>query len=167
MRIFLAFVVLTLAACASKPVTNGIPNFYRVDQESVYRGGQPDSAGMSYLKTMGIKTIVDLNDDDEAYKQEAAEAKALGIQHIYVPLNGGILRPKPVDIARIEAAIKDPTLRPIFVHCLHGEDRTGLAIGLYRLSEGWTKAAAHKEMFDLGYHSILIGLETYFWDQAN
>jgi protein tyrosine/serine phosphatase len=51
------------------------------------------------------------------------------------------------------------------VHCTHGQDRTGLIIGLYRLNEGWTKDAAYKEMLVHHFHSSLHGLHEY-WENT-
>jgi len=46
-----------------------------------------------------------------------------------------------------------------FVHCEHGEDRTGLAVGAYRIKvEHWTKPAAYQEMEAPGFHPLLRGL---------
>src|SRR2546430_2746714 len=54
----------------------------------------------------------------------------------------------------------------IFVHCEHGQDRTGLVVACYRVqAEGWSKAKAEKEMFDHGFHKILHGLWEY-WESV-
>ena len=48
---------------------------------------------------------------------------------------------------------------PVFVHCLHGKDRTGIVIAYYRvLFCGWTKAKAEKEMLSLGFRKANVGL---------
>ena len=42
--------------------------------------------------------------------------------------------------------------KPVFVHCLHGEDRTGLVIGAYRmLVERWSFDRAYAEMIAHGH----------------
>ncbi|MGO8925531.1 MAG: hypothetical protein ACLQU3_01215 [Limisphaerales bacterium] len=48
------------------------------------------------------------------------------------------------------------------IHCDHGFDRMGLAVGCYRLKEGWNKEAAWQEMTNHGYHEALMGL-THHW----
>jgi protein tyrosine/serine phosphatase len=51
----------------------------------------------------------------------------------------------------------------IYVHCKHGQDRTGLVVGLERvLNEKWAPAAAHAEMVRLGFHTSFLGLNEYF-----
>ena len=62
--------------------------------------------------------------------------------------------------------LSDPALRPIFVHCLLGKDRTALITGLYRVYyQDWTPEAAWAEMLRSGFHvrPTLRGFETYFW----
>ncbi len=51
------------------------------------------------------------------------------------------------------------------VHCEHGQDRTGVAIGLYRLHTGWTEEHAEDEMLAHGFHRSLIGL--WEWWELN
>ena len=50
-----------------------------------------------------------------------------------------------------------------FVHCTHGQDRTGLIIAIYRLTKcGWSKKKAQREMLKLGFHKEMLGLWR-FW----
>ena len=54
-----------------------------------------------------------------------------------------------------------------YVHCAHGQDRTGLVIGLERvIDEGWTPKAAHDEMLKLGFHPLFEGLNHYFEEKT-
>jgi len=49
----------------------------------------------------------------------------------------------------------DPALRPILVHCAAGVNRTGLAIGMYRLHvEGWTLEQVLEEMRHFGFEDL-------------
>jgi hypothetical protein len=60
-----------------------------------------------------------------------------------------------------------PTPGAIYVHCLHGEDRTGLVIGLERVFvEGWSPESAWKEMLAFGFHTFYLGLDSYFFTQT-
>jgi tyrosine-protein phosphatase SIW14 len=57
----------------------------------------------------------------------------------------------------------DSTNYPIFVHCQHGQDRTGVIVALYRIFyEQWTPQAAHDEMMNMGFHPELVPLNHYF-----
>ena len=56
----------------------------------------------------------------------------------------------------------DPARRPLFIHCSHGKDRTGMMTGLYRIeAQGWEPAAAVEEMGFLGYHGWYHDLVNY------
>ena len=41
-----------------------LPNFHPVNS-GLYRGGQPERGGLEQLKKLGVKTIINLRDDDE------------------------------------------------------------------------------------------------------
>ena len=59
--------------------------------------------------------------------------------------------------------VANPANLPIYIHCKHGQDRTGLVVALYRIfNEGWTPVEARKEMLQLGFHTMLLGLNHYF-----
>lgn len=43
----------------------------------------------------------------------------------------------------------------VYLHCLHGEDRTGFVCAAYRMvNQNWTYDQATAEMFSLGFHKI-------------
>ncbi len=70
-------------------------------------------------------------------------------------------------IDAILTVLADPDKEPIYVHCKHGQDRTGLVIGLERVfAEGWSVADAHEEMVKLGFHHGVVGIENYFHKKA-
>jgi protein tyrosine/serine phosphatase len=50
------------------------------------------------------------------------------------------------------------------IHCVHGNDRTGLLVALWRLSQGWSKADAQAEMWANGF-SGEPGLLAYWLEQ--
>ena len=46
---------------------------------------------------------------------------------------------------------------PVYLHCEHGRDRTGLLVAFYRIRyEGWSVDRAYQEWRDMGHHG--------FWD---
>jgi len=165
--LLMAFCVSSVACSTVKQNDPNIPigNFYQVPGDAnVYRGAQPDHAGMVWLANHGIKTIINLNDDKNSMEQEAADARALGLTEISIPINS-FATPNDDDIKEIESTINIGV--PTFVHCQHGQDRTGLIIGLRRVHfYNWTAKDAHDEMLQYGFHTILIPLEDYFWDHS-
>lgn len=45
--------------------------------------------------------------------------------------------------------------KSVLIHCLHGEDRTGIVIAAYRIKyQGWKLSDALTEMFNLGFHKF-------------
>ena len=70
--------------------------------------------------------------------------------------------------AGITSATKKQTPAPaVYVHCRHGQDRTGLVVGLERVFiEGWDPADAYAEMLKYGFHTYFLGLKDYFFDQT-
>jgi protein tyrosine/serine phosphatase len=74
-----------------------------------------------------------------------------------------VFHPEMKDVVRFLRLAGDPARRPVFVHCKHGADRTGMMVAFYRIvRQGWTKKQAIREMVHggFGFHSIwdhLIG----------
>lgn len=146
----------------------GILNFHEVST-GIYRGGQPTAAGWAFLKSKGVKTVVKLNLESEGSDEEAAKLGMTVIDASGPPSDLGNVfgSPKPERIRLAVEALQNQTLRPIYVHCLHGQDRTGLIVGLYRvLHERLTKEAAYKEMRKYGFHRSLHGLREV-WEDFN
>ncbi|MFX4883845.1 tyrosine-protein phosphatase, partial [Acinetobacter baumannii] len=72
---------------------------------------------------------------------EAKLARNAGIapaNYVRAPLNS-LHELTPQETARVFQMInimKDPARQPVYVHCAHGADRTGLVVGLYELVTG-------------------------------
>ncbi len=128
----------------------------------IYRGARPGKSGVQLLKGMGIKTIVDLENVDAAVQQEKGWATTAGISFYSIPLSG-FWAPKDIDTERVLDLLSDSRNQPLFIHCLHGEDRTGLMVGLHRVfNEGIKASVAYKEMLARGFHPLLFPLANYF-----
>jgi len=157
--------VALVAACGQAPAlrhpTDPATDFYQVSA-GIYRGGRLDRAGVDRLAKLGVKTILNLEDDDEAIASERAWASAASITQVSMPLSGQ-WAPHDRQIDRALAAIADPSKRPIYVHCKKGMDRTGIVIALYRVrDEGWTPTAAERERDALGFNPWLVFLDRYY-----
>jgi len=151
------------------PATNGVPNFSEVEPTKVFRGGQPNSRGWEYLRTLGVKTVVKLDYSDEGVDDEArklgmtvidAEMQSKGFIHW-----SGSPKANIVNLAKAEAALSYESRWPIYVHCLYGEDRTGLVVGEFRvLHDHWRTSDAYAEMRALGFHLEIHDLHEV-WEQ--
>ncbi|UPT73869.1 MAG: tyrosine-protein phosphatase [Elusimicrobiota bacterium] len=156
--------LLLLAAAAALGATPhtgpGILNFHEVST-GIYRGGQPTTEGWAFLKEKGVKTVVKLNFEEEG---SDAQARTLGMTVIDASGPPATIKnvwgaPKPERLQLAVNALGDKRLHPIYVHCLHGQDRTGLVVGLHRvINEGVPKQTAWEEMKRIGFHRSLRGL---------
>jgi protein tyrosine phosphatase (PTP) superfamily phosphohydrolase (DUF442 family) len=141
------FALLASAALAQGNVETHdaeLPNFHEVNAR-LFRGGQPKPGGLRKLAARGVKTVINLRDDDERALDEEREAKSLGMKFFNLPLSlGG--RPSREQIARALALIGAPENQPVFVHCHKGADRTGVVIAAYRIThDHWTGDEAQRE----------------------
>jgi len=67
-------------------------------------------------------------------------------------------------VVRFLRFVTDEKRQPVFVHCQHGADRTGMMTAIYRVVvEGWSKEDAVAEMTEggFGFHSIWKDLVDY------
>ena len=137
-----------------------LPNFHQVNPQ-LYRGAQPKAGGLKTLKTIGVKTIVNLRGKDEQAGAEGEEARTLGLRYYNVPLPE-FSRPKDEEVQQVLDLINAAENQPVFVHCRHGEDRTGTVIACYRIThDGWTAVAAKKEAEKLGMSWTQFGMKRY------
>ncbi len=144
----------------AKPMAlQGVPNLNQV-APNLYRSAQPDAAGFVNLaKTLKIKTVIDLRES----QTDAAYLGATKIAPFYVPMNAlHITTPQIVSaLALIQAHQGEG---PILVHCLHGADRTGVVIAMYRIIyQGWSKQQAIDELKNGGFnfHAIFFNIPDF------
>ncbi|MDQ3817924.1 MAG: tyrosine-protein phosphatase [Acidobacteriota bacterium] len=162
-----ALLLLITAAGAPSRLAeeDSLPNFHKVGG-NLYRGAQPRAGGISRLKALGVKTIINLRGADEGARVEEAEARAAGLNYFNVPLPG-LSRPPDDKVEKVLALIKDPQNWPVFVHCNHGRDRTGTIIACYRIShDGWNLEEAMKEAKRYGLSWVQVGMKDYIKDYA-
>lgn len=132
---------------ASGPVT-GVKNFGRVT-DVYFRGGEVTEEGLRTLHAMGVRTIVNLQDDPDP--DEAEICKKLGLEYYAFPLDGS-QAPPPDVMDRVLKLVQSAT-DPIYVHCSGGKHRAGTACALYRMNvQGWTpeRAWAEQEAYGFG-----------------
>jgi len=173
--IFVVLCIMNLVACSTLPrqdvtgtnaAARGVPNFRIVDS-GVYRGGQPTTEGWTYLKSLGIKTVVKLD-----LECEGSDVEATNLGMAVVDASGppsditNVFEAPPRERIRLAVqTLEDEGRWPIYVHCLHGQDRTGLVVGLFRvLHDHYTKSKAFKEMLDNNFHWEFLGLLDYWRD---
>ena len=165
-RICLALALLTLLPAAGQAATReqrvqprndiaGLPNFVQVSA-GLYRGAQPDQQGFRALKKMGVRTIINLR----AKFDDVPLLGGLGFRYIRIPINSWSLSDE--DVVTFLQVVTDCSNQPVFVHCQHGADRTGIMVAIYRMyAQEWSKKEAVEELNDFGFHLVWINLRNY------
>ncbi len=145
------FIVILLYPLRSAPAvkirTETLDNLYRVSPQ-VYRSEQPSGAAFQFLKSLGIKSVLNLRE----YFDDCDETEGTGLILYHYPLATG--KVKEAQVVEILNIIKRAE-KPVLIHCLHGSDRTGVVCAAYRiLFEQWTKEDAIREFTEgpFGHH---------------
>ena len=122
-----------------------------------------------------ILPLVEPGETPAEIAQEGIELKNGGLlanNYLNIPIDSlSLVRSKEeTSIEKVMRIINDPkTPRPIYIHCAHGADRTGLVIALYRvLTENICMNTAHAEWMALGHddlHTALTGALDVFYYQ--
>jgi tyrosine-protein phosphatase SIW14 len=145
-----------------------LPNFGQIN-DHYYRGAQPTPRQYDDLKAIGVKTIVDLRNDAQAYARQSAERD--GLRYFNLPLNDKRYPPKDA-ASRFLEIVNDQENWPIYVHCAGGRHRTGAMTAVYRMRvDGWDLNRAYAEMkqYDfytrMGHKPYKRYVENYYRDQ--
>jgi len=166
-------VVLALAGCASsQPIPTsdnpcGLPNFAQVEARA-FRSGQPTTEAQwrCVRDVLGVTDTLKLDRESEGHDDPA-------FVHVHVvaipPWTGGVdfaSGPDPQQVDEIEAVLRSipGSGGRWLIHCVHGQDRTGVVVGMYRVLGGWPVAKAKAEMDAYGFHDSLLGLRAA-WDR--
>ena len=151
----------TAAPAQAASEVEDIPNLFKMN-DNLYRGGRVTAAGMKQLKKMGVTTIINIENDEDAIKADKKFAAANGMRYISIPFDTW-KTPSDAKVDSVLKLLQDRSLGPVYLHCKHGRDRTGMIMGLYRVeAEGWHPKTAYKEMKDRGFRTIIWTLNNYY-----
>src|SRR6266516_2994146 len=127
-----------------------IRNFGKMDNR-FYRGAQPDESDYKDLKTLGVKTVIDLTDHPTSY--EKRDVEALGMRYVSIPMSDSSY-PKPEQINAFLRLVNDSATGTIFVHCAGGRHRTGVMGAVYRYNVNhWNFDQVYAEMKDYDFYT--------------
>lgn len=130
-----------------------IKNFRSVNNW-LYRGGQPRDEEFEQLVTLGVRTIICLRWNKKIIARESEIAEKLNLQFESIPLNYWRL-PNQFEIDRYFSIIDKSENRPVYLHCKHGSDRTGMLASFYRIRhDQWSADKAYDEMKEAGFHKV-------------
>lgn len=174
------FATVCLCACTKTTYNMGVPNLAQVDA-CVWRSGQPVTREQwETLKGLGITHVAKLNFETEGSDDRAREL-GLAVESFAIEPRGDldffdavahtfrhpderVVKAADTYISRFapvtpsDGAPECPNGK-VLVHCTHGQDRTGFAIGRYRVNvHRMTKAAAYEEMKAHHFHPSLRGI---------
>jgi hypothetical protein len=133
----------------------------------IFEGRKPTSnADFAALRQHGIRTIVSVQAMAGAVNRERRHAQQTGFCFRNVPIVASPFGPREQNVKAALEIMATPSLRPIYVHCLLGRDRTEVLLALYRVYyENWTPEAAWQHMLRGGGFKSwgLPGFKRYFW----
>jgi len=133
-----------------------VRNWFQV-APGLYRSAQPTAAGFREIAGHGITTVLNLR----VFHNDERAAAGNDLELVRVPMQAFSVGDDEV-IAALRVIRQAPG--PVLVHCLHGADRTGTIIAMYRIVEqGWEKEAAIAEMTGggFGFHAVFNNLPDY------
>jgi len=143
------------ASKVTKEAIPGITNFARLET-TVACGGATKAEAVPALKKMGFASIINVREASEPgadIDQEAAAAKAVGMNFVNVPFN--VASPAPDLVDRFIAAVTKKENTPAYIHCAAG----GRAASLWLIKrvqvDGWDEARALDEATALGLNERL------------
>ena len=144
----------------AKPITiSGLPNLNQVTP-NLYRSAQPSAAGFAAgEKQLHLLTVLNLRESSS--DGPLLLGTALGNQS--VPMNAMHITTAEV-ISALKIIRAAEANGPVLVHCLHGADRTGVVIAMYRIIyQDWSKEQALDEMKNGGFnfHSIFFNIPAF------
>jgi protein tyrosine phosphatase (PTP) superfamily phosphohydrolase (DUF442 family) len=130
------------------------------------RGPRPCQSEISSIKAQ-FATVISL----EGLSEDEKEAKELvPVDLLSHPISFGEIYFTGISQEALQMILDsiNSAGSPVFLHCEHGEDRTGLIVAAYRVIMcGWKKDAAMTEALHFGYRNWLnFGLNKT-WNKFN
>lgn len=120
-----------------------IYNFAKV-ADDFYRGGQPLGDDYARLAALGVKTVVNLTNNDDGVADEQRMVEQHGMKYVSIPMTTR-KPPTEAEIAAFFAAVEEEG--GVYVHCVGGRHRTGVMTAIYRMTkDGISGEQAFQEM---------------------
>lgn len=144
----------------AKPIKlDGMPNLNLV-APNLYRSAQPTAEGFKAAQAqLNLQTSLSLRESSN----DSDLLVGTAIDNQSVPMNAAhITDAEIISALKIIRAAQEKG--PVLVHCLHGADRTGVVIAMYRvLYQGWSKSEAIDELKYGGFnfHAIFFNIPLF------
>ena len=127
-----------------------IKNFGQMD-DRFFRGAQPREDEYTELAALGIKTVIDLQEEPKPYEKQNVEA--LGMTYVNIPMSDKDYPPSS-KIAEFLKLVDNPSTGKFYVHCAGGRHRTGVMGAVYRFNHyNWNYDQVYAEMKKYDFYS--------------
>ena len=144
-----ALVLASQVSAFSQEVNNtnflnvSIKNFGQMD-DRFFRGAQPKENEYKELAALGIRTVIDLQNEPTSYEKQDVEA--LGMKYVNIPMSDKDY-PETAKIDQFLRLVDDPSTGKFYVHCAGGRHRTGVMGAVYRFNHyNWNYDQVYAEM---------------------
>jgi protein tyrosine phosphatase (PTP) superfamily phosphohydrolase (DUF442 family) len=129
----------------------GVPNACQI-LPSIVTGGQPSAAHLAAFRAAGGRIVLDLRDPMEPRPfDEPAEARALGLEYLVVPVSAGTMTDETLD--RILRVLREAGDRLVLVHCGSGNRVGGALLPFLVLDHGLDEEDAMGQAMRVGLRS--------------
>lgn len=153
-------VILTFSGAGAAGTEAGeskIENFSYI-ADWLARGAQPTEAGLEELKQRGFKTVISFrHDHDKLAIREKEIVEKSGMRFVNIPWRIQFAADAEKILKEYFAVMEDTANHPVFIHCRHGRDRTGLLSIISGMHyNGWTYAESRQKSF-------AVSKPTWYW----
>ena len=146
----------SVGASSSNDARISIDNFGRVNA-TYYRGAQPKGREYADLAALGVKTVIDLQEDGDVTEGQLVESAGMKFYRIPMTTHQA---PTHEELALFLRLVNDPANQPVYVHCAGGRHRTGVMTAVYRMThDGWSADQAFREMKQYKYGADFLHQE--------
>ena len=116
-----------------------------------------------------INHYLEPGERNTSIRNEQAQAKMNQIRFEHHPLNSiqPVTAQEDIEIKNILKIMNNKDNQPVYVHCEHGHDRTGMIIALYQVCfNNQDPEAAYNDMIGAGHNPndhVTESMDIYFW----
>jgi protein tyrosine/serine phosphatase len=116
-------------------------NFHQVDSQ-MYRGGRPRASAYPKLEALGIRTIINLEEEESAQRERDALLRLNEnlkpedrIDFVSFPISQTQIDKTGISNDEVKELFQliEKARKPVLIHCYYGRDRTGAVMALYRM----------------------------------